>query len=203
MKNKIKWSFLRLLIIIAYLNMTTGCFYYKSISVANNKTEQKKFSKCLKKLNVADKYIIVHQGNIVLHLAEAHLNLSDGKKVSNKDSSLKRNYADFLVRGKLEKVDSVYIRYMNKFREKDQRVVRYRKKNEKYVITQVHIYVPADIQLDNKVVSIPLSSITKIDVYKMAGGATVASWTFSIIGIAGFTVLADVYYTYTFTTVNY
>jgi hypothetical protein len=62
---------------------------------------------------------------------------------------------------------------------------RYRqnsKRDESGVLNEVHIYTYVMVETDSQRVSVPLKSINKIDVNEKDTGATVASWTFSIIG---------------------
>jgi len=64
---------------------------------------------------------------------------------------------------------------------------RYRKSashDEREVLNEVHIYVTNMETNDRVNVSIPTEAVQKIEVYDRATGATIASWTFSILGAA-------------------
>ena len=162
----------QLLVLLACLLANTGCYYYKSVGHDQPATRQKKFCKELKSAFNADKYVIVHQGNNSWHLTNMVIDLPDRRHCSP---------AFKVIYGSLENVDSLTAFYYNKYQDDDRRALRYLLHDEQYVISQVHVYIDESTHLPAESVSVPLSSIRRVEVYKRAVGRT--SWSWAMVNI--------------------
>jgi len=56
--------------------------------------------------------------------------------------------------------------------------------NQRYLLNEVHLYLSAFPVHDNNQVSIPMSSVVKIEIYDKDNGATVGSYILGSVGIA-------------------
>ena len=161
------WQAAQIIILLTCMGTNSGCYYYKSVVYAHDATRQKKFCRHLHSSLNTDKYVIVHQGNNTWHLSNMFINLPDRKNCTP-------NYT--VLYGNLEEVDSVCAVYYNKYRERHQRAVRYFIEDEDYVISQVHVYLGENGFRLNDSISIPVSSIQRIEVYNQATGRTFWTW---------------------------
>jgi predicted nuclease of restriction endonuclease-like RecB superfamily len=150
------------------MGANSGCFYYKSVGYDRKTTRQKKFCKKLRSSLNDDKYVIVHQGNNTWHLSNMVIDLPDRKYYAPNFN---------VMYGSLEGVDSLCGFYDNKYREKKRRALRYFECDEDHVISQVHVYVGEDSLLSIDAVSIPVSSINRIELYNQARGRTFWTWS--------------------------
>ncbi len=142
------------LIIIAFLNMVVGCYYYK----VNTKT--KLATKDIIEFQNNNKFIIVHSGIQIKYL----------KIISIENNVLYGSVSDFKGHQKYKTTNP-------------ETSNRYKINNESDVINEVHIYISGYVIKDNGKISFPLSSITKIEIYDPDHLATIASWVFGAIGI--------------------
>jgi len=55
--------------------------------------------------------------------------------------------------------------------------------NQRFLLNEVHLYLSASPLHENQQVSIPLSSVVKIEIYDKAKGATIGSWILGSVGI--------------------
>jgi len=161
-----------LFILFACLGANSGCFYYKSVGHDRVATKPKKFCRKLRSSLNPDKYVIVHEGNNSWHLRNMVIDLPNRKRCA----------PDFnVLYGSLEDVDSLCAFYYDKYREKHRRAIRYLVADEDYVISQVHVYLANDSSFSTNSLSIPVSSINRIEVYNQATGRT--SWSWAAVNI--------------------
>ncbi len=156
-------SIVSLFMLIAFLNLTVGCFYYKSTTIAPSS----QYAPHLVKMQLKNKFFILHMGDKAWHLNNIAIN-NDKTELS----------------GTLEKLPSNHLHYLD---ADPLKLNRYKYK-ESEVLQEVHIYTSEYTEGINDQINIPLTAIAKIEVYDLAQGATIASWVFSALGI-----LAGVY----------
>ena len=140
---------------------------------------------------------------------QAELNLK-GKYVILRSSGLAMNFYQITVKG-----DSMTGRLKNLERKRKENLYptkkggnRYKKREENFVIDQVHIHLSDyNIDLTRNDVSFPLSSIQKVQVYSKDGAATAASWilppVLTIGLIAGIAAATSCPFVYTYDGENY
>jgi len=140
--------------------MTNGCYYFR----VNRSAEPPE--DIIKNMESENRFIILH--------------IDDNAWEFN-DS----NATDKVITGKISRLTDhqMYTKVIND----NEGPYRYRTKqsrDEREVLNEVHIYVTEIETTDQVNVSIPFEAVQKIDVYDRATGATIASWTFSILGAA-------------------
>jgi hypothetical protein len=148
------------ILIYAILHLMDGCYYYK---VTRPETPPEP---TLLQLQTKNKYIILHAGDQVWHLTNI---VADENAVKGEIS--------FLTGHKMYKTTNPTT--INRYRKK-----RVESHDQSEVIHEVHIYVNEYSKIDDKTVSIPVKAVSKIEIYDQDKGATIASWTFSIFGLA-------------------
>ena len=142
------------LLFIVCMNVLTGCHYYKAATAVNSKTTT---LVALEKLQRdSTKYVIVHFEDKRWHIKNMTLNTT----------------ANTLT-GTFEEIGAQYIKYNALLEHRN--TARYKKSKSKDVLVQVHMYITEYSQGRHDDVSIPLAAVKKIDVYKKAVGASVAS----------------------------
>jgi hypothetical protein len=145
------------IIMFSFLMTTGGCYYFK----VNRSAEPP--ANALSKFQDEHKSVFIHLDDKVWHF-------SDIKVTEENISGTIRNL-----------LPNEFIRKVN-----PDGANRYRKndsKNESAILNEVHVYVREFVKNDNMQITIPVSSVDKIEVYDKATGATVASWTLSAVAI--------------------
>lgn len=142
------------IVLIAYVNLAIGCSYY-SVSSLEPLSRQSIVEQIQKK----GKYIILHQGEKAGHLKDITIN-----DVAHE------------MKGTLEPVpeNHVYYKTAKKYRKANE----YKKagtKNDDLPIHEIHIYTSLSPEDLYSQVTIPFSTITRIEVYDTHVGATVFS----------------------------
>ncbi|HDS07337.1 MAG TPA: hypothetical protein ENO05_06890 [Bacteroides sp.] len=149
-------KFMVWLLLAAFMNMISGCYYYK---VINSKEDP---SSVISAQQEMEKFFILHVDGKAWEFSDIHI---DGA----------------ILQGRINDLEGHH--YYETARE-DQ-VNRYRRNilgDE--VINEVHITASAYESLSGNTISVPVVSIQKIEIYDPAVGATIASWVFSGLGIA-------------------
>ena len=148
------------------LNSTIGCNYYYTYRVDSSPTMAK-----IDQLKNSPNYIIIHQADVAYHLVSV--------KIDQQEQTLS---------GTLQALGPDHYKYLET-KSRPGSSNRYQKKTKgskigtPLVINEVHFYLK-DISLRlGEEVSIPLSSIEKIEVYDPDTGATTASHILGGIGI--------------------
>jgi len=154
--------------VITFINLIQSCYYYK---VTRSEAPPKQ---TLSNLQGAGKYIILHHKNNVWHFTDIRTNeISVSGSISN------------LIGHDEYKTTKTRPGAANRYR-RDLDII-----NEKpEVLNEVHIYISGYSQMGGYNISFADSSINKIEIYEPDKGATVASWVFSGLGIAGAAVAA-------------
>jgi len=142
--------------ILIILSLVIGCHYYKVTTSQDHLSD-------IKAIENSDKHIIIHQGPNVWSFTDIELN-DDRQELSGFFKALHPNEKNYLKTNP----------YINN---------RY-KLDEGNPINQVHIYTSEFFEDENSRITIPLSTIGKIEIYDEAIGATVASYVFTGVGIA-------------------
>ncbi|MDN3670361.1 hypothetical protein QWY93_13650 [Echinicola jeungdonensis] len=148
--------FISLILIPLFLNLIIiGCSYYKVTQVSNDPVEIRQAQEQLK-------YFIIHQGDNSWHLKNIRLK-EDSKEMVGEIEPLPPEHQSYL------KTDP-------------ERANRYRVRKE-FPLHEVHVYVSEYVKGENSKVTVPLSSIKKIEVYDKDKGATTLSYVFGTIGV--------------------
>jgi hypothetical protein len=140
-------------IILSLLNLAIGCRNYYKVNTVRPPAahSENKFTE----LKNENRYFIVHFANEAWHLDNLFIT-EDETALNGIIFNLPDNRKHFL------KTDPAGV---NRYRP-----------HEKNVLQEVHVYINEYIDLGSSQISIPLTSINKIEVYDLAQGATVASW---------------------------
>ncbi len=164
-KKSAKKGFTRILtffLVIAVLNLTHGCNYFKAVrTVAPVPSGQ------LDGLNYEGKSFILHFG---------------GKKWAFKALTLQNDS----ISGYLEPYSNLPVTKEVK-PGKPQRYVVGKKYDQRYLLNEVHLYLNEYAELGTGKVIFPVSAVEKVDVYDKDTAMTVGSW---FLGIAGGLALA-------------
>ncbi|MDT8400769.1 MAG: hypothetical protein RQ743_03665 [Bacteroidales bacterium] len=147
-------------IMVSFLLMTNGCYYFR----VNRSAEPP--GDILQKMESENRLIILHIDDNVWVFSGIK---TEDQAITGKISGLKGH--------------RMYTKVI------DDHPGPYRYKGTQYsdereVLNEVHIYASEMETSDRVSVSIPVEAIQKIDVYDRDAGATLASWTFSILGAA-------------------
>ncbi len=149
----------------AVVHLFVGCHYYKVGYTADQATIKEEIQN-------KGKYIILHQGSNAWHLKD--LTLNDEKQE---------------MYGTIEALPEGHKYYRNTNPNGNNRY----KPREGDPTYEVHIYIMEMATGAQSNVTVPLSSIKKIELYDKAMGATVASYVFSTLGIlAGVAVILGI-----------
>ncbi|MCX6269785.1 MAG: hypothetical protein NTU44_00930 [Bacteroidetes bacterium] len=177
MSKKTSLKILSFITLAAFMNMMAGCNYYTSNTIlSENKSHSTQWTADkISQLQEVEKYLIIHQGDNMWHLTDPKLSTEPGSSIQ-------------VLNGYFGKVSEGYLPFIKKMENVN--TARYTHKEKGYVLTQVHIYISDFSQNADSTVMIPLSSIEKIEVYNPEIGATVASYAFSILGIAAASCVA-------------
>ncbi len=152
-----RYRLITFLLMLAFLNLSVGCRNYYKVNTygtqrAQNATE-------ISRLNDQEKFFIIH------FAGEAHLL-----------DNITLNQSSSTLTGVFKRLPE----YRQSYKTTDPEGVNRYKTVEKEVLQEVHIYINEYEEVDESMVSIPLSAIKKIEVYDKAQGATIASWVFGI-----------------------
>ena len=153
-------SFLSILLTIAFLNLATGCSYYKVRSEPIQSEQE--VAEQIKAFNEANKYIILHKNNASLHFANPIVN-EDNMEFSGTISLLSEEH----MSDKVIEVNKSY---------------RYNR-NKTYPLDQVHIFLkPGEwLSLGNAV--IPINDIQRIGIVNNNGGLSFINAALGTIGV--------------------
>jgi len=143
--------------VLCFIVSLQGCMQYYKVKKVSNVSSQE-----MEKFIAQKKFIIVHQDNLFMHLSNARMTEGEltGELVALNENQMK--FKSTKPRGAT--------RYKNT-----------KKHKESYVTNEVHLYLENSViqNFDStKHVLIPLSKITKTDVYLTAEGRTTLSWIY-------------------------
>ncbi len=149
------FSAISIFVLIAFLNLMYGCFYYKVKPLAVKTTE-------ISKLRGNGKMLIVHQGSNSWDLNNLIINENTQELIGNFKEITDK--------------DELYIP------KNPIGANKYNPENGDPTI-EVHFYITEYIEKADSLIIIPISSVKKIEVYDKDKNATTASQVFSAIGI--------------------
>jgi hypothetical protein len=153
---------LTFLLVIAVLNLTQGCNYFKAV-----RSSAPVPSETLDQLNYEGKSFVLHYG---------------GKKWAFSEVILRNDS----ISGKLKSYP-----YMPVTKEvkpgKPQRYVVGKRNDQRYLLNEVHLYLNEYADTGQDRIKFPVSAVEKVDVYDRDTAMTVGSW---FLGIAGGIALA-------------
>ncbi len=147
-----------IVVLIAFLNMLTGCNYYMVNTLKPVPGDNSVVSNAL----TQPKYFILHHGSNAWHMSD--IVIDEGKQ-------------ELTCTAGLLPPDHMY--YMGTNTEG---VNRYKVSNGNPTY-EVHIYISEYAELSGSQFLVPISAIQKVEVYDKALGATAASYVFGTLGI--------------------
>jgi hypothetical protein len=146
------------LLILATMNLTHSCYYFKV------NTKQNPAPETISNLDDQGKNFILHFNNKTLKLNNVALTENN-------------------LSGEVSEIGEIYSRTV----VNTNRPNRYYKKaslNQSYLLKEVHLYVEELVQQGDNKVSIPTSSISKVEIYDKDTATTTGSWILGAVGIA-------------------
>ncbi len=149
---------LSLIVLIAFLNLLSGCNYYMVNTVQNTPGDNTTINNTLAK----PKYFVLHYGEHAWHMD--NITVNEGKQE---------------IKCSISRLTPDHLFYMH---TKPTGVNRYKVGTESPTY-EVHIYISEYAQLNDSLIMIPVGAIQKIEMYDKAMGATTASYVFTTLGI--------------------
>jgi len=142
---------------LATLNLTQGCYYFKV------NTRNQPSTAMIAGLNQESK-------DFILHFNEKTFRLTD------------LDISNHILSGNIRSLD--YSQYS--YRVKTDKPNRYLKKaslNQSYLLNEVHLYVDEYDDLGDNRISVPVSSVSKVEIYDKDIATTTGSWVLSTLGV--------------------
>ena len=147
-----------LILLFVFLIFVVGCSYYKVTTSQAN-------ASVIEQIQMNEKYIIVHQGSNAWHLKGFSLN-DEQKEISGFVEALPEDHQNYLTTN-------------------PHSTNRYKPREEDPTI-EVHIYISEYVEGAPSQIKIALSSVSKIEIYDKAIGATTVSHVFATLaGVVG------------------
>lgn len=143
--------------LISFIMMINGCYFFR----VNRSAEPP--GAIIQKMESENRFIILHIDDNAWKFTDI-------------------NATNQVITGKLSRLTGHQL--YTKVMDDNEGPYRYKKSpiDESEVLKEVHIYV-TEMETDDQInVSIPVEAVKKIDIYDKATGATIASWTFSMLG---------------------
>ena len=157
-KVKVPVSFI---LIVAILNLSIGCSYFKVRTIDELTADLSKEQ--LQTYQNLNKYIILHTTDYIYHITIVSLD-SDKNLMECKVMSLDNNH-------KL-------------YTSPDDAGYRYKRRSESGVLNEVHLFTNAYVKPDqNEKISLPVNSLTRMDIIEPDYGRTIASHVFGTVGV--------------------
>jgi hypothetical protein len=154
-KQTTKW--VALVLIFAMFNFIAGCYYFKV------NTSSMPSSETILGMSDIGKTIVVHFNQKKWLLTDIQV----------RDNTVKGILNDYQMPPTLNPVRP----------DKPNRYLKRGLQNQSFLLNEVHLYLNEFADLGNHQVSIPVSSISKIEIYDKDTATTVGSWFISTIGI--------------------
>lgn len=158
MKYTLKFKFIKFIAYTVFLSTffsLSSCKSYYQVDTEVNPTDSR-----LTEFKNQGKYLIIHNESVAYKLTDFNL-------------------TGDLLTGKTETLPKEHRMYNLTFSDKKN---PYKAKN-KVLLNEVHIYTTQQLT-NNEILKLPLSSITKVEVYNKNKNATTKSYIFGGIGIA-------------------
>lgn len=147
-----------IILAVATMNVTQGCYYFKV------NTRHKPQTEVISGLDQKGKDFIVHFNEKTFRLVDVELD-------------------NQTLYGEMKELDS----HTYNIKVKPAGPNRYIKKasnNQSYVLNEVHLYVDEFADLGNNRISVPVSSIEKIEIYDKDTATTTGTWILAGLGVA-------------------
>ena len=157
-----KWT--AIILAFALLNLAGGCYNYFRI-----RSSEKPTSESITTMADAGKTIIIH-------FAEKEWVLTD---IQINNNILSGNIEDYQKPPTLKPIKA----------DKPNRYLTRASQNQRYLLNEVHLYLDEFTKAENNQVSIPISSISKIDIYDKDTATTAGSYFIGGIGITASAIL--------------
>ncbi|MBK9400319.1 MAG: hypothetical protein IPN36_05480 [Bacteroidetes bacterium] len=150
-----------LFLIVAILNLSIGCNYYKVRSIDElTASLSKERIQSYQKLH---KYIILHTPEANYHIADITLDSTNN-----------------FMTAKLLPLTKNHMLYSSPSEAKG----RYKSRTDKGVLDEVHLFINTYVKANEEgVINIPLTSLSRMDIVEPDYGRTIASYVFGAIGI--------------------
>ena len=142
------------------LNLTVGCHNYFEV-----KSSSKPSIETIYGMNDSGKTIVVHFNEKKWLLTRIQL----------KNNIIEGQLNEYKFPPTLKPVNPVKA---NRYLSRSDKT-----KDQKYLLKEVHLYLDQFADTGNSMVSIPVSSITKIEIYDKDSGSTVGSWVLGAVGV--------------------
>lgn len=146
-------------LVLALLNLTVGCRNYFKVTTSNQPS-----SETIAGLNAAEKSVIVHFNQKQWLLTDIQI----------KDSKVTGMLNDYQMPPTIKPVRP----------NKPNRYTTRASHNQRYLLNEVHLYLDEFSDLGNRKVSIPVSSISKVEIYDKDTASTVGSYFLGALGIS-------------------
>ncbi len=166
-QSKIKYKSLffkafNLLVLCAFLNLNFSCNYFKVRTIENIDADLSKSQ--LQKYQNLNKYFVLHSGDRTWHMT-----------IIKVDAEKKMMECLLEYPGQLHQVYKPGVETNKRYKSK---------KGENVVLSEIHIVASKIYPPPGNRISIPLSSISRIDIIEPDVGRTVASYVFTTVGIS-------------------
>ncbi|QBA64234.1 hypothetical protein [Muriicola soli] len=152
-------SFFSVFLSVAFLQLSTGCTYYRVKSVPSQ--GQAETVKQIRSFNEADKYIILHRNNASLHLANAAVSEDNLELSGSLELLSKEHTATRIIKPK--------------------RSYQYKRKDSN-PLNEVHIYLKEGVPLSLGATAIPFDQIDQIGIVNPDGTTSVVNAALTTIG---------------------
>lgn len=146
-----------IILVFVTLNLTQGCYYFKV------NTQSQPSSAMIAGLDYQGK-------SFILHLNEKTWRLTNVELLEN------------TISGQISEVPQSFAQYQANPHKSN----RYYKKagfNQTYLLNEVHIYAEELTDMGNNRISIPVSSVSKVEIYDKDTAATTGSWVLGTLGV--------------------
>src|SRR5674476_92281 len=155
-KRVMRW--ISVVLVFAIINLTIGCRNYFKVTTSNQPS-----SETIAGMNVGQKSVIVHFNQKKWLLTDIQL----------KDNKVTGVLNDYQMPPTIKTVRPT----------KPNRYLTRASHNQRYLLNEVHLYLDEFAKLGDDKVSIPVSSISKIEIYDKDTATTVGSYVLSVLGI--------------------
>ena len=155
-KQVMRW--VSVMLVFAVINLTIGCRNYFKVTTSNQPSSEK-----MAGMNLAEKSIIVHFNQKKWLLTDIQL----------KDNKLTGVLNDYLMPPTVKPVKP----------DRPNRYLTRAAHSQRYLLNEVHLYLDEFTDLGNRKVSIPISSISKVEIYDKDTASTVGSYFLGSLGI--------------------
>jgi len=155
-KRIMRW--ISVILVLAVINLTVGCRNYFKVTTSNQPS-----SETIEGMNVAEKSVIVHFNQKKWLLTDIQI----------KDNKVTGVLNDYQMPPTIKPV------VPNKLNRYTTRASH----NQRYLLNEIHLYLDEFADLGNSMVSIPVGSINRVEIYDKDTASTVGSWFLGGMGV--------------------